>query len=79
MSRDLIPSHTLLLIREMVVEYPSGRIIPVLHPRRNIHIRPTDKTRFFFIFIVAPSILKIHLLSPTNICTDYIIYYSKSV
>jgi hypothetical protein len=34
---------------------------------------------FIFIFIVAPSILKIHLLSHTNKCTNYIIYYLKSV
>jgi hypothetical protein len=33
----------------------------------------------FFIFIVAPWILKIHLLSHTNKCTNYIIYYLKSV
>jgi hypothetical protein len=31
------------------------------------------------IFIVAPCILKIHLLSHTNKCTNYIIYYLKSV
>jgi hypothetical protein len=33
----------------------------------------------FFIFIVAPCILKIHLLSHTNKCTNHIIYYFKSV
>jgi hypothetical protein len=33
----------------------------------------------FFIFIVSPCILKIHLLSHTNKCTNYIIYYLKSV
>jgi hypothetical protein len=31
------------------------------------------------IFIVAPCILKIHLLSHSNECTNYIIYYLKSV
>jgi hypothetical protein len=33
----------------------------------------------FLIFIVAPCILKIHLLSHTNKCTNYVIYYLKSV
>jgi hypothetical protein len=31
------------------------------------------------IFIVAPCILKIHLLSHTNKCTDYVIYNLNSV
>jgi hypothetical protein len=31
-----------------------------------------------FIFIVAPCILKIHLLSHTNKCTNYVICYLKS-
>jgi hypothetical protein len=31
------------------------------------------------IFIVAPCILKIHLLSHTNKCTNHIIYYLKSI
>jgi hypothetical protein len=30
-------------------------------------------------FIVAPCILKVHLLSHTNKCTNYVIYYLKSV
>jgi hypothetical protein len=34
---------------------------------------------FFFIFIVAPCILKIHLLSHNNKYTNYVIYYLKSV
>jgi hypothetical protein len=34
---------------------------------------------FIFIFIVAPCILKFHLLSHTNKCTNYNIYYLKSV
>jgi hypothetical protein len=36
-------------------------------------------TNVSFIFIVAPCILQIHLLSHTNKCTNYIIYYLKSV
>jgi hypothetical protein len=34
---------------------------------------------FFFIFIVAPCILKIHLVSHTNKCTNYVIHYLKAV
>jgi hypothetical protein len=34
---------------------------------------------FFFIFILAPYILKIHLVSHTNKCINYILYYLKSV
>jgi hypothetical protein len=33
----------------------------------------------FIIFIVSACILKIHLLSHTNKCTNYIIHYLKSV
>jgi hypothetical protein len=32
-----------------------------------------------FIFIVAPCDLKIHLVSHTNKCTNYIIHYLKPV
>jgi hypothetical protein len=39
----------------------------------------TYKKLHYFIFIVAPCILKIHLLSHTNECTNYVIYYLKSV
>jgi hypothetical protein len=37
------------------------------------------KQDIMIIFIVALCILKIHLLSHTNKCTNYIIYYLKSV
>jgi hypothetical protein len=33
----------------------------------------------FLIFIVAPCILKIHLVSHTNKCTNYIIYSLKII
>jgi hypothetical protein len=37
------------------------------------------KYKILIIFIVAPCILKFHLLSHANKCTNYIIYYLKSV
>jgi hypothetical protein len=37
------------------------------------------QTMHLIIFIVAQCFLKIHLLSHTNKCTNYIIYYLKSV
>jgi hypothetical protein len=39
----------------------------------------TSELIFLDIFIVAPCILKIHLVTHTNKCTNYIIYYLKSV
>jgi hypothetical protein len=39
----------------------------------------SDVIKRLLIFIVAPCILKIHLLSHTNKCTNYIIHYLKSV
>jgi TRAP-type mannitol/chloroaromatic compound transport system permease small subunit len=42
-------------------------------------VREMAEQFFFTIFIVAPCILKIHLLSHTNKCTNYIIYYLKSI
>jgi hypothetical protein len=41
--------------------------------------KEANKHKHLIIFIVAPCILKIHLLSHTNKCTNYIIYYLKSV
>jgi hypothetical protein len=43
------------------------------------HYQTPFKIFVIFIFIVVPCILKIHLLSHTNKCTNYVIYYLKSV
>jgi hypothetical protein len=42
-------------------------------------LKDTHETLRIIVFIVAPCILKIHLLSHTDKCTNYIIYYLKSV
>jgi hypothetical protein len=52
--------------------YPDNMYKNIQYKTRKLHYG------FFFIFVVAPCILKIHLLSHTNKCTNYIIYYLKS-
>jgi hypothetical protein len=52
---------------------------PVSVPTQHIFVMANQQLYFFFIFIVAPCILKSHFLSHTNKCTNYIIYYLKSV
>jgi hypothetical protein len=57
------------MLQEIYIKYES---------LMQLHFRLT-KLMLDTFFIVAPCILKIHLVSLTNKCTNYIIYYLKSV
>jgi hypothetical protein len=74
---DLVECYTVTLTKTekllndfAVITICSAKLHVWRRPRANEHS---------FVFIVAPCILKIHLLSHTNKCANYIIYYLKSV